>query len=295
MIVSKSCSFDAATASSVLRMISMYFTVFSLVRGAADASLYYPCRTRVRGIDTAREFFLAGGVGAYLGRYSCGARAKRISPSGVITASRVISSSTWATGASMKTRAPARSTTTSLGAGASAIAMSKRFSPCWMRRPAVSVSLARATRSETTVPAFSVRVSIAVPLSMGLSESATIPRIRTACNPDTGGSAGCGGDCQGFGTLGLLPARALRRRHHEGDGLRVPVLGEGAVDRDLHVRHETAGHERDRGAAEAAPGHPRPDRPRRLRRLDREVELGHRDLEVVAHRAVGCVEQFADR
>ena len=54
-------------------------------------------------------------------------------------------------------------------------------------------------------------------------------------------------------------------------------------------------HERDRRAAEAAAGHPCADRAVGLGGLDGEVELGDGDLEVVAHRAVGGVEQLADR
>src|SRR5690606_9780619 len=55
-----SCSYSLMAASSVLRMMSMYFMGFSLVRGVASASLYYPCRTRGSGIDNAREVFLRG-------------------------------------------------------------------------------------------------------------------------------------------------------------------------------------------------------------------------------------------
>jgi len=43
-----------------VRMMSMYFTGVSLVREAADASFYYPCRTGEAAIDIAREVLPRG-------------------------------------------------------------------------------------------------------------------------------------------------------------------------------------------------------------------------------------------
>src|SRR6478609_3328944 len=91
-----------------------------------------------------------------------------------------------------------------------------------------------------------------------------------------------------------LAARALRRDDREEVRLPEAVLGERAVEGDEDAADRVDGDESDGRAAEAAAGHARADRAVRLRRLHGEVELGHGDLEVVAHGDVGGVEQLAD-
>ena len=100
---------------------------------------------------------------------------------------------------------------------------------------------------------------------------------------------------------GLTRCRARQSRAAPADGRTVKRVGaeSGCCERGghgiLHLPHPVVRDERDRRAAESATGHARADGTRRECGIDGRVELGHRDLEVVAHRGVRGDEQVADR
>ena len=97
------------------------------------------------------------------------------------------------------------------------------------------------------------------------------------------------------GDRSLDAGRAVRCRDGEQVRLQEAVLGEGCCD-GLRYRFQLCHpDERDGRAAETAAGHPRTDRPRGVGGVDGQVDFGHRDLEVVAHRHVGSGEEIADR
>ena len=130
------------------------------------------------------------------------------------------------------------------------------------------------------------------------------PRRR---RPDDPGDAahergGGGGALAGLSALrGVARTSGVARRRRR-DAATVNISGcpkpcSANAPSTATCRRETSPRrdERDRGAAEAAAGHARADGAVGLRRLDGQVELGDRDLEVVAHRGVRGVEELADR
>ena len=95
---------------------------------------------------------------------------------------------------------------------------------------------------------------------------------------------------RGAGTVALMPPIESRlwlsgspcsRVHHERIRLSVTVLGEGAIDGNLHQRARLGGNQRDGRSTESTARHPGAQRTVRAGGLHRKVELGGGDLEVV--------------